>query len=132
MNALIDGLQPVALSIFRVISAALFMQHGLVKHFAFPMPYAGPKFEPYGMLWWAGALEIVTGILLILGLFTRWTAFLACGLMAFAYFIGHAPRGFYPIVNGGNLAIMYCFAFFYLFFAGGGSWSLDSLLRRKN
>jgi putative oxidoreductase len=79
----------------------------------------------------AGLLELVGGLLLLLGLFTRPVAFLLSGLMAFAYFIGHAPRDFWPIVNGGELAALYCFLFLYLAAAGGGPWSLDRWLRRR-
>ncbi len=78
------------------------------------------------MLWFAAAIEIVGGILLIIGLFTRWAAFICSGLMAFAYFIGHYPRALYPIQNGGNLAILYSFVFLYLIFAGPGPCSLDA------
>ncbi len=79
----------------------------------------------------AGAIEIVGGALLVVGLFSRWVAFIVAGEMAFAYFIGHAPRSFYPIQNGGNLAILYCFVFFYILFAGPGLWSVDAM-RSKN
>jgi putative oxidoreductase len=79
--------------------------------------------------WFAGVIELVLAPLR--GLFTRPVAFILAGEMAFAYWIGHAPRGFYPSVNGGNLAIMYCFVFLYLAFAGGGPWSVDSALRRR-
>ena len=79
----------------------------------------------------AGVLELFGGALLLIGLFTRPVAFLLSGLMAFAYFIAHAPRGFWPIANGGELAIMFCFVFLYLSFAGGGSLSIDVLLRRR-
>jgi putative oxidoreductase len=78
----------------------------------------------------AGYLELVGGVLLILGLFTRTTAFILSGLMAAAYFIGHAPRGFYPILNQGELAILYCFVFLYIAAAGSGPWSLDAMRRK--
>jgi putative oxidoreductase len=117
--------QPRVLSILRIVAGLLFLQHGLVKMFAFPMAFPNPV-PTYSLLWFAAAIEIIGGILLILGLFTRWVAFICSGLMAFAYFIGHYPRAFYPIQNGGNLAILYCFVFFYLFFAGPGPWSLDA------
>jgi putative oxidoreductase len=87
------------------------------------------KIDPLSMIWFAGAIELVGGVLLVLGLFTRWTAFICAGLMAFAYFIGHAPKSFYPVQNGGTLAIAFCFVFFYLFFAGGGPWSVDAAMR---
>ena len=83
------------------------------------------------LTWFAGVLELILAPLLLVGFLTRPVAFILAGEMAFAYFIGHAPRGFYPVLNGGNLAIMFCFVFFYLTFAGGGPWSVDEALRRK-
>ena len=83
------------------------------------------------MIWFAGIIELLLAPLLIVGFLTRPVAFILAGEMAFAYFIGHAPRGFYPSVNGGNLSIMYCFVFFYLAFAGGGPWSVDAALERR-
>ena len=84
------------------------------------------KIDLFSRLWFAGAIEIVGGILLIIGLFSRWAAFICSGAMAFASFLGHQPRSLFPIQNGGNLAILYCFVFFYIFFAGPGPWSLDA------
>jgi putative oxidoreductase len=123
---------PRALSIARIVSALIFMEHGLQKHFAFPPP-ANPAPSPpllsmYGI---AGALEIVGGILLLFGLFTRPVAFILSGEMAFAYWISHAPRNMYPLLNGGDAAILYCFFFLYLACAGGGAWSLDRLIWKK-
>ena len=123
---------PRALSIARIVSALIFMEHGLQKHFAFPPPAnpapAPPLFSMYGV---AGALEIVGGILLLFGLFTRPVAFILSGEMAFAYWISHAPRNMYPLLNGGDAAILYCFFFLYLACAGGGAWSLDRLIWKK-
>ena len=79
----------------------------------------------------AGILELVGGVLLVIGLFTRTTAFILSGMTAVAYFIAHAPRGFYPILNGGELAVLYCFVFLYMAAAGPGPWSLDAALRKK-
>jgi putative oxidoreductase len=121
----LNAWQPSVLSILRIVAGLLFLQHGLVKLFSFPMPFPNPV-ATFSLLWFAAAIEIVVGPLLVVGLFTRWVAFIAAGEMAFAYFIGHAPRSFYPIQNGGNLSILYCFVFFYLFFAGPGPWSLDA------
>ena len=117
--------QPRMLSVLRIVAGLLFMQHGLSKHFAFPIPYVGGQFPAFGQIWFAGWIEIIGGALLVLGLFTRWTAFLCSGLMAFAYFLGHQHRGLFPLANAGNLAILYCFVFFYIFFAGPGPWSVD-------
>ena len=120
---------PRMLSILRIVSGLVFWQHGVQKLLQFPA--ARPPPEIYSLSWFAGLIELVFAPLLIVGLFTRPVAFLLAGEMAFAYWIGHAPRGFYPSVNGGNLAIMYCFVFLYLAVAGGGIWSADEALRRK-
>jgi putative oxidoreductase len=125
MNATLDSWRPHFLSVLRIMAGLLFLQHGLVKMFGFPMAFPNPV-PRFSLLWFAAAIEIVGGTLLIVGLFTRHVAFICSGLMAFAYFIGHSPRAFYPIQNGGNLAILYCFVFLYLFFAGPGPWSLDA------
>ena len=125
MNAALAEWQPRILSILRIVAGLLFLQHGLVKMFAFPMAFPNPV-PQFSQLWFAAAIEIVGGVLLILGLFTRWAGFVCSGLMAFAYFLGHAPRAMYPIQNNGNLAILYCFVFLYIFFAGPGPWSIDA------
>ncbi len=114
------------------MTALLMLQHATMKFFAFPaaMPMPGPL-PP--IIVTAGVIELVAGTLIVLGLFTRPAAFLASGTMAAAYFIGHATQGFWPALNQGEAAIMFCFVFFYLVFAGPGAWSLDSLLRgRRN
>jgi putative oxidoreductase len=101
-----------------------------VKIVSFPGPFMRP-IQTGELVWYAGVIEIVGGVLLVLGLFTRPTALICSGLMAFAYFIGHAGRGVYPILNGGNLAILYCFVFLYFVFAGAGPWSLDAARRQR-
>lgn len=114
------------LSVLRFVVGLLFLGHGLVKLFGFPAdapPGQVPLFSLYGL---AGALELGGGALVALGLFTRPVAFLLSGEMAVAYFMAHAPQSLFPIINGGELAIIYCFAFLYLAVAGGGSWSLDA------
>jgi putative oxidoreductase len=118
------------LSLFRVFAAFTFLQHGTQKMLGFPAEMRVPYelLSPNGA---AGILEVVGGSLLLVGLFTRPVAFVMSGLMAFAYFLVHAPRGFWTLPNGGDLAVVYCFAFLYLAAAGGGAWSLDRLLRRK-
>ena len=121
---------PYVLSVLRIIAALLFLQHGLSKFFGFPSPNA-PHPELFDMEWFAAAIEFVGGILVALGLFTRAAAFIMSGQMAIAYFFVHAPTSFYPYVNHGELAVLYCFVFFYLVFAGPGPLSLDALLRRK-
>ena len=117
------------LSVLRIVAGLVFWQHGVQKMLQFPLARPGP--ELFSMSWFAGAIEFVLAPLLIVGLLTRPVAFILAGEMAFAYWIGHAPRGFLPYENGGNLAIMYCFVFLYLAFAGGGPWSPDHAMRRK-
>jgi putative oxidoreductase len=119
------------LSVLRIIVGLLYMEHGLAKILDFPHQ---PNHVPYGLVTLnpglQGLLELVGGLLLALGLFTRTVAFVLAGNMAVAYFMAHAPRGFFPLLNGGELAIVYCFVFLYFCLAGGGAWSLD-LLRHE-
>ena len=121
---------PRVLSILRIVAALLFFEHGLSKLLGFPPSDHSAEFLT--LPWFAGLLELVGGALLIVGLFTRPVAFILSGEMAFAYWMAHAPRSPFPLVNGGDAAILYCFVFLYLAFAGGGPWSLDALLRRKS
>jgi putative oxidoreductase len=118
---------PRVLSVVRFVSALMFMSHGTQKLLDFPpLGRPGPAlFSLYGL---AGSLEIAGGILLALGLFTRPVAFILSGEMAFAYWMSHAPRAMFPVLNGGDAAILYCFLFLYLAFAGGGAWSLDRMI----
>ncbi len=119
---------PVLLSILRIVVAFLFMEHGAQKLFgAFG---ADHKVELMSLMGSAGVLEFFGGLLVLLGLFTRPVTFILSGEMAFAYFMAHAPGGFWPIVNHGEAAVFYCFAFLYMSAAGGGPWSLDRVLRR--
>lgn len=118
---------PRLLSVMRIVIAFLFMQHGGQKLFDFPVAKAGPALELFSLMGLAGALELFGGLLLLLGLFSRPVAFVLSGQMAVAYFMAHAPRGFWPIANQGELAVLYCFVFLYLAAAGGGPWSLDRL-----
>jgi len=124
---------PQLLSILRIVVAFMFIQVGSAKWFAFPaavMPGGGTA--PVGSLVWVAAvLEVVGGALLLLGLFTRPVAFILSGEMAFAYFMGHAPSGFWPVLNQGQPAIFYCFFFLYLSAAGPGPWSLDAMIARR-
>jgi len=121
---------PRVLSILRIVSALLFFEHGSAKLFGFPPSNFSP--EVMSLPWIAGVLEVVGGALLFLGLFTRPVAFILSGQMAVAYWMAHAPKSFYPLLNGGDGAILFCFIFLYFVFAGGGSWSLDALMRRKD
>ncbi len=127
----LDNWAPYSLAALRIITALLMLQHATMKFFAFPAPMPMPGPLP-GIIVAAGAIEIVTGTLIVLGLFTRSAAFLASGTMAAAYFMGHATQGFWPVLNQGEAAIMFCFAFFHLIFAGPGAWSLDGLRGRRN
>jgi len=124
---------PQLLSVLRIVVAFLYIQVGSAKWFAFPaaiMPGGGTA--PVGSLvWFAGVIEVVGGTLLLLGLFTRPVAFILSGEMAFAYFIGHFPNGFWPVLNQGAPAVFYCFTFLYFSAAGAGPWSLDALLARR-
>ena len=126
--------QPAALSLFRFITGLLLFQYGIAKFFKFPVVPYFAKLPP--MIATAGALELVLGALLMIGLFTRISAFILSGLMASAYFIGHmfkdpANPVFHPLLNGGTLSILFCFACLYLSTAGGGPFSLDATMRKK-
>lgn len=126
---MLDRFAPYSLSILRIMAGLLFFLHGPQKLIGFP-PSPRPAPELFSMLGAAATLETIGGALLIIGLFTRPVAFVMSGLMAFAYFIAHAPRSFWPASNGGDAAILFCFVFLYLVFAGPGLWSLDA--RRKS
>jgi putative oxidoreductase len=124
-----DGLTrfaPYALAALRIITALLFLSHGTVKFFGFPaggMPGGVELFSIFGL---AALIEIVCGVLILVGFFTRPAAFIASGETAFAYWMAHAPNSFFPINNGGEAAVMFCFAFLYLVFSGPGALSIDS------
>jgi len=130
MNSFLNGWSPRVLSILRIITGFLMLWHGSQKLFAFPPPEKAG--EAGALMTFAGILEFGGGILILIGLFTRSVAFVLSGLMAVAYFMAHAPGGFLPVVNHGELAVLYCFVFFYLFFAGGGPWSLDRLIWKRD
>jgi putative oxidoreductase len=115
---------PRMLSVLRIMTGLLFLEHGTQKLFAFPPP-ANPGPALFSLLGVQGIIELVGGTLLALGFLTRPVAFVLAGDMAVAYFMRHAPRDFFPALNGGKLAILYCFVFLYLFVAGGGAWSVD-------
>lgn len=121
---------PRLLSILRIMSGLLLLQHGTAKLLKFPTVPSMANVSLTSLPGIAGVLELVGGILLIIGLFTRPTAFILSGMTAAAYFIAHAPRGFYPILNAGELAVLYCFAFLYLAAAGPGPWSVDAARNR--
>jgi len=117
---------PRMLSILRIMIGLLFLEHGTSKYLSLPVsPSTGVA--PVSLSGINGMIELVGGVLIVLGLFTRPVAFILAGDMAVAYFMAHAPRGFFPLLNAGELAIIYCFVFLYLAVAGGGVWSLDHL-----
>ncbi|MGF0539862.1 DoxX family protein [Agrobacterium sp. ES01] len=115
---------PRVLSIVRIVAGLIFLAHGSAKLLGFPASDMHPP--AMSLPWIAGVIELIGGALIALGLFTRPAAFLASGTMAFAYFMAHAPSSFYPVLNGGDAAILYCFFFLYLVFAGPGPWSIDA------
>jgi putative oxidoreductase len=131
MDVLFAKWQPVALSLFRFITGLLLFQFGVAKLFKFPPVPMFAKVELFSLFGAAGTIELVLGGLLMLGLLTRIAAFILSGEMAFAYFIEHFPRGFFPLINNGTLAILFCFACLYLSTAGGGPISLDAMIRNK-
>ena len=119
-----------ALSILRIVTALLFMEHGTAKLFGFPPSPFPPLHGFMSMMGASAILEGVGGFLLLLGLFTRPVSFILCGEMAVAYFMVHAPHSFFPLLNKGDSAIQFCFVFLYLVFAGPGPWSLDGFWRK--
>ena len=121
---------PRLLSVLRIVTALLFMSHGTAKLLHLPVLPQFAALVPGSLSWIAGVLELVGGALLAVGLFSRATAFVLSGEMAFAYFLSHAKREVLPITNGGELAVLYCFVFLYLWAAGPGPWSLDARWRR--
>jgi putative oxidoreductase len=123
------GGEQYTLTLLRIIVGFTFCLHGLQKAFGF---VGGHRFPITSLLGFAGLLETLGGLLIIAGLFTRPVAFLLCGEMAVAYFKQHATKGFWPINNGGELAVLYCFIFLYLVQAGGGPWSLDRMIRKAD
>lgn len=127
-----DFLKPFAphlLGVLRIMSGLLFLQHGTTKFLHFPVTrHTGV--DPFTMSGAAGMIELVGGVLLVIGLFTRPVAFIMSGTMAVAYFYVHATKGFFPILNGGELAALYCFVFLHIAAAGSGSWSVDQIRSR--
>jgi putative oxidoreductase len=120
-------LAPHAQALLRIVTALLFLEHGVQKFLGFPAPYPFGPVQLASLTGLAGVLELAGGMLVLVGLFTRPTAFVLSGMMAVAYFMAHAPRSFYPIVNQGEPAILFCFVFLFLAAAGPGALSLDRL-----
>lgn len=131
-NAFTAAWTPRALSVLRIVTAYLYVAHGGAKLLGVPHVASFDKLQLVSLIGFAGVLELVGGALLLIGLFTRPVAFILCGEMAFAYFMGHAPKGnvLVPMLNGGELAVLYCFVFLFFSLAGAGPWSVDALRRR--
>ncbi len=119
-----------ALSLLRIVAALLFIEHGTQKYFGFPVPFPMGEIHLASLLGVAGVLELVGGTLLLFGVFTRPVALLLSGEMAIAYFMMHLPQNFYPIANGGEAAILFCFIFLLIAAAGPGSWAIDKMIAR--
>jgi putative oxidoreductase len=132
MEQMFSRYQPAALSLLRFITGLLLFQYGVAKILKFPAGTQFEKVELFSLIGAAGMLELIVGGLLMIGLFSRIAAFVLAGEMAFAYFIGHFPRGFFPVLNNGTLAIMFCFACLYLSTSGGGPYSVDAMRGNKS
>jgi len=130
----VSSFESYTLALLRIVTGFLFVEHGVQKLFgAFGgLGGGGRRAALFSLLWIASVIETAGGPLIILGLFTRPIAFLLCGEMAFAYFIRHAPQGFWPLRNGGEATVLYCFIFLYLVNAGPGAFSLDRWIRKKS
>ena len=125
----IEKRTPYVLAIVRIMTALLFLEHATMKFFQFPAAIPGVPYPLPAIMLVAGAIEVVTGLLVTVGYFTRIAAFIASGEMAAAYFMAHAPQGFWPALNMGEPAILFCFIFLHLAFAGPGAWALGDVLR---
>jgi putative oxidoreductase len=125
----LDRYSPYALGLLRIVTALIFIAHGTQKLFGFPAAPASGLPPMFSLFWFGAILEAFGGLAILLGVFTRPVAFILAGEMAYAYWMFHAPRSVYPLLNGGDAAILYCFIFLYLVFAGAGAFSIDN---RKN
>jgi putative oxidoreductase len=130
MTETLAAWSPRALSVLRIIAGLMIIEHGMAKIIGFPVVAAVANVQPLSLIGAAGFIELIGGALLILGLLTRPAAFILAGEMAVAYFMVHAPKGFYPLINGGTLAIIYCFTCLYLSTAGAGPWSVDAAMKK--
>ena len=117
--------RPQALALLRIFTSLSFISHGTQKLLAFPVPPGSGMPAAFTLSWTAGVLELIGGALVLVGFLTRPTAFVLSGLMAVAYWMAHAPRSFYPLLNGGEAAMLFCFIFLYIVAAGPGAWSVD-------
>ena len=130
MNETLAAYTPRALSVLRIVTGLLIIQHGMGKIIGFPVVAAYANVQPLSLIGAAGFIELIGGALLILGLWTQPVAFILAGEMACAYFIGHFPKGFHPLINGGTLAALYCFTCLYLSTVGAGPWSVDASMKK--
>jgi putative oxidoreductase len=121
---------PRALSVLRIIMGLMIIQHGMAKLIGFPVVASLANLNPLSLIGFAGFIELIGGGLLIVGLLSRLAALIISGEMAFAYFMAHAPKSFFPLINGGTLAIMFCFTCLFLATAGPGPWSADAAMKR--
>ncbi len=131
MDDVLETWAPRMLSVFRIVVGLLFTEHGTAKLLHFPEVASFDNLQLFSLIGFTGVLELAGGLLVLLGLFTRPAAFILSGEMAVAYFMAHAPRGFFPLLNNGEAAVFYCFAFLYLCVVGGGAWSLDNVRHRR-
>jgi putative oxidoreductase len=131
-NAFLDAWRPRALAVLRIVTAYLLIPHGTAKLFGLPHQAMFDGLELVSLMGLAGVLEVFGGLLILIGLFTQPVAFVLCGFMAVAYFMGHAAQGhvLLPMLNQGEFAVLYCFVFLYFVFAGAGAWSVDTLRAR--
>ncbi len=127
----VNGWSSRALAALRIVAGLLFLAHGVIKVFGFPAGAEPGQQELLSLFGIGGVIELITGLLLILGLFTRPAGFIASGQMAVAYWMFHFPSSPYPAVNGGDAAILYCFIFLYIFTAGPGAWSIDNRTAKR-
>ena len=130
MTDTLERWSPYAQGVLRIVTALIYIEHGTQKLFGFP-PASSPMPPAFSLFWIGGVLEMVGGFLILIGLFTRPVAFLLSGEMAVAYFQFHYPRGFWPVVNEGQPAVLYCFIWLYMSARGAGPWSLDAMLRKS-
>jgi putative oxidoreductase len=130
LESTLTSLSPIVLSVFRVVLALLLLCHATSHLFGFPV---ARQQAPVGSwpIWWGGLIEVVAGVLILAGLITRLAAFIASGVMAYAYFMQHQPKSFWPIINDGEPAVLLCFGFFLLVFTGGGAWALDAMRSKR-
>lgn len=129
LSARMAGWTPAMISVLRIVAGLLFLEHGTQKLFGFPAAPSGGLPAMFSLLWFAAVLELVGGLLIVAGLFTRPVAFILSGEMAVAYWMAHFPRNPFPVLNGGDASILYCFVFLLLAVAGGGAWSADRARR---